>query len=89
VPDHMQLIHPEHPPANSGSHDPASPPSVLGWATFGRRLVYFLSGEPNCRLRALRSANVGALLALRDEIAAGGRAAGLTDERLQKLLSGR
>jgi hypothetical protein len=31
------LIHPEHPPANPGSHDPASPQS-------GPQVVYFLSG---------------------------------------------
>ena len=37
----------------------------------------------------LRSANVGAFLDLRNEIAAEARAAGLTDERLQELLTER
>ncbi len=38
VPDNMHLIHPEHPPANPGSLDPASSPSHP-------QVVYFLSGE--------------------------------------------
>ena len=36
----------------------------------------------------LRSANVGAFLDLRNQIAAEAREAGLTDERLQELLTG-
>jgi very-short-patch-repair endonuclease len=43
----MHLIHPEHPPANPGSLDPASPPSkTSGGLLSERRLVYFLSGAP-------------------------------------------
>jgi hypothetical protein len=46
----MHLIHPEHPPANPGSLDPASPPSkTSGGLLSERRLVYFLSGAPNER----------------------------------------
>ena len=37
APGTMYLIHPEHPPANTGSHDPANPQS-------GLQVVYFPSG---------------------------------------------
>jgi hypothetical protein len=34
VPNYMYLIHPEHPPANPGSLDPASSHPALRWSSF-------------------------------------------------------
>jgi hypothetical protein len=50
VPYDMHLIHPEHPPANPGSPDPASPHIGPSSGLLSeRRLVYCLSGAPTER----------------------------------------